>query len=89
MYLIVSQGKSEDFSKAGYRFPKPLINIVGRPLLCWMLDWLKLHPDDSVFIGLPREMDTEHAIERKLHDEYPGTDIRLPLRLHTDCKAHS
>ena len=41
-------GGSKDFAKAGYRFPKPLVNLVGRPMLCWLLDALKLQPVDTV-----------------------------------------
>jgi len=77
--IVPMAGQSGDFAKAGYRFPKPLVSIVGRPLLCWMLDWLKLHPDDTVFLAMPQEMEREHAIERRLRDEYPSLDIRLVL----------
>eukprot|EP00929_Paragymnodinium_shiwhaense_P040364 TRINITY_DN21091_c0_g1_i1.p1 TRINITY_DN21091_c0_g1~~TRINITY_DN21091_c0_g1_i1.p1 ORF type:complete len:835 (-),score=152.07 TRINITY_DN21091_c0_g1_i1:82-2586(-) len=77
--IVPMCGKSEDFAKAGYRFPKPLISLVGRPLLCWMLEWLKLAPDDTVFLAVPRQVETEHAIGRRLHDDFPGVDFRLVL----------
>jgi len=77
--IIPMGGGSEDFSKAGYRFPKPLVSIVGRPMVCWLLDALKLQPVDSVFLALPRQMEAEQAIERRLRDEYPSVDFRFVL----------
>jgi hypothetical protein len=77
--IVPLAGQSDDFAKAGYRFPKPLVNIVGRPLMCWMIDQLQLHADDTVILALPREMEKKHALERRLRDEYPNLDIRLVL----------
>ena len=35
-------GGGEAFREAGYAFPKPLIKIVGRPMLLHLLDNLQL-----------------------------------------------
>ena len=32
------------------------MNIVGRPILFWLIDHLTLSPDDTVWIGLPKEV---------------------------------
>jgi capsule biosynthesis phosphatase len=77
--IVPMAGGSEDFAKAGYRFPKPLVNLVGRPMLCWLLDSLKLQPVDTVFLAVPRQMEVEHAIERRLRDEFPHIDVRIVL----------
>lgn len=77
--ILPMAGGSEDFAKAGYRFPKPLVNLVGRPMLCWLLDALQLQPVDTVFLAVPRQMESEQAIERRLRDEFPQVNFRFVL----------
>lgn len=40
--VIPMGGVGARFAKNGYRHPKPLINIVGRPMILWLIDNLKL-----------------------------------------------
>jgi hypothetical protein len=40
--LIPIGGIGSRFRTEGYRFPKPLINIEGRPMLFWLIDHLKV-----------------------------------------------
>ena len=42
--------------KANSVVPRPLMNIVGRPIIFWLLDHLQLMPNDTVWIGLPKEV---------------------------------
>lgn len=65
------------FSSEGYRLPKPLINIVGRPMLLWLLDNLKFSTKDTLWIGIQRSLDTEFAVEARLRKEYPSLQMRL------------
>ncbi|CAN0161738.1 unnamed protein product, partial [Ectocarpus sp. 13 AM-2016] len=65
------------FSAEGYRLPKPLINIVGRPMLFWLLDNLKLKPEDTLWVGIQQELEGEYAIAARLRKEYPSLDIRV------------
>jgi NDP-sugar pyrophosphorylase family protein len=32
-----------------FSFPKPLVNLVGRPMIFWLLDNLDLTPEDRVY----------------------------------------
>merc|ERR1719440_783892 len=48
-------------------------------MICWLLDSLKLQPVDTVFLAVPRQMEAEHAIERRLRDEFPQVDFRFVL----------
>lgn len=62
--VIPMGGIGERFARVGYRcarsptlrtpkrarsFPKPLVNLVGRPMIFWLLDNLDLTPDDRVY----------------------------------------
>lgn len=65
------------FSVHGYRMPKPLINIVGRPMILWLLDNLKLTPEDTLWIGAHQDLATLYDIEARLRREYLDIDLRL------------
>ena len=38
--LIPLGGKGERFKKNGYKMPKALINVFGKPIIFWLLDSL-------------------------------------------------
>ena len=66
---------TNDFTEAGYTVPKPMVPIVGRPMLFWLLDNLELQPSDVVWLGVRRDVDVEFRIEEALRHEYP--DLRV------------
>lgn len=65
------------FLNEGYRLPKPLINIVGRPMLFWLLDNLKFDPEDTVWLGVQRNLTRTFALQMRLEVEYPSLSIRI------------
>jgi HAD superfamily hydrolase (TIGR01509 family) len=48
--IIPIGGKGERFLNCGYKEKKPLINILGKPMIYYVLDNLKITSDDKVFI---------------------------------------
>ena len=48
--IIPLGGYGRRFSEAGFTLPKPLIRVMGKPLLFWVLDSLVLAPEDRLFI---------------------------------------
>ena len=48
--IIPIGGKGERFLNSGYKEKKPLINILGKPMISYVLDNLKITQDDKVFI---------------------------------------
>jgi NDP-sugar pyrophosphorylase family protein len=48
--IIPIGGKGERFLKNGYKEPKPLIRILGKPMIFYVLDNLHISNKDSVFI---------------------------------------
>eukprot|EP00752_Nemacystus_decipiens_P003093 g2864.t1 len=77
--MIPMAGRGSRFAAEGYRLPKPLINIVGRPMLFWLLDNLKFGPKDTLWVGIQQELETDYAMEAQLRKEYPGLDLRVVL----------
>ncbi|KAM4055038.1 phosphatase iiic [Hirsutella rhossiliensis] len=60
--IIPIGGVGSRFAKHGYRYPKPLINIVGRPMLLWLLDSLSLKTGDTVWIAINEDIDDEFHV---------------------------
>ncbi|CAF4883143.1 unnamed protein product [Rotaria sp. Silwood1] len=69
--LIPMGGIGLRFSKKNYRFPKPLIKIVGRPMLFWLLDYLDTKEDDIIYIGILANMEKQFDFIQTLKMEYP------------------
>ena len=69
---------------AGYSSPKPLIKIVGRPMLLHLLDNLQLRLGDVVWLIVPAALHTQHESDFDLQRQYPNIDVRVvPFKLQT------
>ena len=55
--VIPMAGEGSRFSKAGYTFPKPLIDVHGKPMIQVVVENLGINPEKSKFIFIVR---TEH-----------------------------
>jgi len=76
--IVIPMGGSNDgFEKAGFRYPRPLVNIVGRPLLLWLLDHLSVRVQDSVFIMVPSVMEKQHGISKMVASHFPHHNVRV------------
>jgi|688.fasta_scaffold34966_4 beta-phosphoglucomutase-like phosphatase (HAD superfamily)/choline kinase len=64
--IIPIGGKGERFLNRGYKEKKPLINILGKPMISYVLDNLKFTANDKVFIIY---YDIEDAIFKNLLSE--------------------
>eukprot|EP00438_Fugacium_kawagutii_P035132 Skav218772 [mRNA] locus=scaffold1372:340995:342750:- [translate_table: standard] len=64
--IIPMGGSGVDFAEAGFRMPKPLVNIVGRPVLMWVLDYLSVGKDDSIFLAVPAPILKQYDIKKML-----------------------
>jgi hypothetical protein len=51
------------------------MNIVGRPIIFWLLDHLTLGPLDEVWIGLPKEVDDYFGLGKQLAHEFPKLKV--------------
>ena len=75
--LIPMGGGGEAFREAGYAFPKPLIKIVGRPMLLHLLDNLQTRLGDVVWLVVPEALYAQYEATLCLSQEYPEVDIRV------------
>lgn len=86
--VIPIGGIGSRFAKQGYRYPKPLINIVGRPMLLWLIDNLSLRSSDTLWMAVNEEIDNEFRIGQLIKKTFPKIDFRL-LRLRHQTKGAS
>jgi len=75
--VIPMGGSSDGFAEAGFRCPRPLVNIVGRPMLLWMFDHLSIKAQDSVFIVVPSIMEKQHGISKLVTGQFPHYNVRI------------
>jgi len=86
--IIPIGGIGSRFAKEGYRYPKPLVNIVGRPMLLWLVDNLSLRPCDTLWMAMNEEVDDEFRLGQLIAKTYSKIDFR-PLRLRHQTKGAS
>jgi hypothetical protein len=86
--VIPIGGIGSRFAKQGYRYPKPLINIVGRPMLLWLIDNLSLRSGDTLWMAVNEDIDNEFRIGQLVMKTFPNIDFRL-LRLRHQTKGAS
>ena len=55
--IIPLGGTGERFKEGGYRVPKPLINVLGEPMISRVLNSLSLSEDDRVFVFYNKDLD--------------------------------
>lgn len=69
--VIPIAGRGSKFTTAGYKEPKPLINIKGQPMIKWTTDALPLLSFDkkTIFIVLKKHVD-QFSIDKKLRELY-------------------
>ena len=44
--MIPLGGLGSRFQKEGYTRPKPFVPVMGKPMILWVLDSLKVRPED-------------------------------------------
>ena len=80
IFLIPLGGLGVRFSQHGYKQPKALINVMGKPILYWLLDNLPLHPNtdssshlaDKPIVYIPyNKAYAEYRFESTLRKQYP------------------
>lgn len=88
--IIPMGGLGTRFSENGYRFPKPLINIVGRPMLIWLLDNLNFSGEDTLFIAMQHGVAEDFHVIALLRKKYPDLCIKyVPLYFVTRGAAET
>ena len=72
--LIPLGGLGTRFKDFGYSLPKPLINVMGKPIIYWLLDNLDINKDDIVLIPYNNEI-ANYNFEDRLKKDYPNINF--------------
>ncbi len=67
-------GKGERFARCGYQRPKPLVQVLGRPLAVRVIESLGLSPQDLLVLVYHRSLEQEQFADLILHT-FPDLQI--------------
>src|SRR5437868_13164995 len=89
--IIPLGGLGERFKKYGYKYPKPLINVMGKPIIFWLLDNLVACNDKIQFILMPYNKELKkYNFESLLTHKYPTIIFKfLSLEKQTQGAAET
>lgn len=73
--IIPLGGKGKRFSEFGYTQPKPLIKVLGKEILFWVIDCLKIDKDDKIYIPYNEELDY-YNFENYINAKYSNIEIK-------------
>ena len=76
--VIPMAGLGSRFSKAGYKDPKPLIPVLGTPMIKLVIDNLRPHVSHRFIFICQRAHINAYALENKLSQWAPGS-LLIPL----------
>jgi len=87
--LIPLGGTGQRFKKNGYKKPKALINIFGKPILFWLLESLNLKNITTVCIPYNKEY-SQYRFESLLCKNFPYINFTfIPLKNDTRGAAET
>lgn len=73
--VIPLGGVGSRFTNAGYLKPKPLIKVLGKEILFWLIDSLNLKEEDNLYIPYNEYLDNHHFKEIVL-SKYPNINLK-------------
>lgn len=79
IHLIMPMGgKGSRFSQYGYEFPKPLLEIKGKPFFYWATQSIAKFVDveDIVFVVLKEHVE-KYEIDKKIKEYYPNAILHV------------
>lgn len=75
--LIPMAGLGSRFQKEGYILPKPLIDIVGRPMISWLIANLHICPQDTLYLAVQQNIDRQFGIVETLERQFPTISMKF------------
>lgn len=73
--VVPAAGRGQRFLERGYAMPKPLIEVLGKPLIKWSTDGLQgVEGARFIFLVLQEHIE-KHQIGRRLTQLYPGCAV--------------
>lgn len=75
--VIPMAGEGSRFRKAGYENPKPFIDILGKPMIKWVMENLDVPGAHYILIARKEHIDAEGKLVALLEKEFPVTIITV------------
>lgn len=72
--LIPLGGIGKRFSDYGYHMPKPLIKVLGKEIIFWLLDSLKINEEDKIYIPYNENLEYFNFCEI-INSKYPNIKL--------------
>lgn len=72
--LIPLGGIGKRFSDYGYQVPKPLIKVLGKEIIFWLLDSLKISDEDNIYIPYNEYLEYYNFSEI-INSKYPNINL--------------
>jgi capsule biosynthesis phosphatase len=85
--IIPLGGLGNRFKKFNYNRPKPLINVMGQPIIHWLLNSLDLSKINNVIIPYNKEL-SQYRFESQLTKDFPKVSFKFK-KLETDTRGAS
>ena len=79
--IIPLGGRGERFYKEGFDKPKPLINILEKPMIFHVIDRLQTQSNDKIFIIYYTKLN-DYNFEQIIKDKYPHINL-IPISFQT------
>lgn len=87
--IIPLGGLGSRFKTSGYSLPKPLINVLGKPIISYLLDNLNFTSISNIIIPYNNEL-SKYNFEDRLKKQYPNLNfLFLELDKNTDGAAET
>ena len=84
-FIIPLGGLGKRFSDAKFIKPKPLINVLGKSVINWVIDCIPTNIIDSITIPYHKHLD-KFNFESKLKNDYPNINIKF-IKLKNNTKG--
>jgi dTDP-glucose pyrophosphorylase len=75
--VIPMAGEGSRFKKAGYARPKPFIDVMGKPMIRWVMENLQVPGAHYILIARKDHMEAEKEIAAIIEKEFPVTIITV------------
>lgn len=83
--LIPLGGIGERFKNLNYKLPKPLINVMGKPIIFWLLDNINFQNINLVYIPYNYEL-SKYMFEERILNRYPNINFKF-LKLEENTRG--
>jgi capsule biosynthesis phosphatase len=74
--IIPIGGLGNRFKNAGYIMPKPLVNVMGNPIIYWLLENLDLTQIEYIYIPYNKEL-KKYRFEDQLKKDFPHINFKF------------